>query len=1050
MPPLVRQVLELPVLKGMDQGIDRRLLPADGGFARLENVVVDHQGAAHKRSGYGALPTDVVPSSFPGSLFPAIVSWMDVRQDEMVIRGRRSGAVFPWGQTIDREWSWSPQLAGWKEVDYVTTCSTSSESITNVAAGAVLPRVCITSDFCEVWLWQQGQTLGTNTFIGPYFKAIDTTTKATIHSEDFFPGANWIEQKCVAVDTTAVFLGNKNLSVNIEHLTYTPSTDVTAGAGIIAVTNYVGAWDACEVDAGRFALVYNGPGASDITISTYTAAGVVVQTNTITVANNVRRLSIAALAGVGFRVVYGTWNGAFDVVELAFADITLALQWSTVLSTGLLTTIAYVAVAMDATAGSVGLWQDTVTGGDPVFSQQLAPGGALTGVLMTTAGTVLRSKPFAVLNRFYAIADPYHTGDFYTLNLCVAPVSEGPQGWAVEGIFGEGQAYTAFVDQSTVNDAQILPEVPQIRGTRWLAPIELQRAAGTELVPGFVTTNASYAAGVTFDFADQQAGCPLGVQYQNCLARSGAQVGWYDGESDTELTFVQRPHMVFLPPLVPGAIPAGTYVYKAVFEWIDDQGNLHQSDTSDEMTVTIPAGPAQNVSFTVTMLGTTRKGRDSQGKSRSVQLAIYRTESPGTIFYRLFPPGAASFNGTSLLNDTTIPFRTYTDNVPSSLALGFGQIYTSGEVLANRTLPGSTCVTAWGNRLWSASADDSKTLWFSKLTVQGEGPGFSEALTLRVDDAIDSVTAMAPMDDKLVIFTGQRIYYVSGDGPNDTGAGGVFNGPNRVTTDAGCVDARSVVSYPNGVFYASPAGIYEISRSLQVTPKGLPVLDETTGCAYLSTWLDAVNKRILWLVTGGSEAPYTGPRVLVYDYAFDVWCVWIPYQGARIGSSPDASLSAQVIWEGQHLWSTFFAVQQQGIGPAPWLDNGAYFRGFYESPWIHMAGVAGYQRCYRITVTGREFSAHNLVLEVLTDYDEATVLQTRAWDAATLQNAPRVERVSLHVRPQLSTAIKIRLYDTAPAVDAGAGPIGGFDMAGIAFEVGVKGGSARLPATNRG
>lgn len=1057
MPPLVRQLVELPVLKGMDQGIDRRILPADGGFARLENVVVDHEGAAHKRSGYEALPTDITAGSPTGSFFPAIVRWMDTRQEEMVIRGRRTGPILPgFSQTIDREWSWSQNQQAWKEVDYVTTCSTSSTNITTIAAGAVLPRVCVTSDGVAVWLWQSGQTTGTNTFIGPHFLARDINTDATLHPEDFIPGLNWIEEKCVAVGIVACLLGNANLNVNVDLLTFTPSTDATNSIGSIAVTNYVGAWDACEVDAGRFVLVYNGPGAADITITTYNTLGAVVQTNTITVANPVRRLSVAALAGVGFRVVYGTYGGVFDVVELAFADVTLALQWSLVLSTGLLTNIAYVAVAMDATAQSVALWQDTVTAGDPVFAQQVTTAGALTGVQIKTANTVIRSKPFAVLNRFYVIADPYRTGDFYTLNLCVAPVFEATQGWAVEGMFGEGsggQAFTAFVDQSTVNDAQIFPEVPNLRGVTWLVPLELQRTPTGVPINGFVSTNSSYVTGVTLDFSDQQSACPLGMEYQDCLARSGAQVGWYDGESDTELSFAEKPLLSNAMATPGGAIPPGNYVYVAVFEWIDAQGNLHQSEPSEPLEVDFPPPSfPSNVTFDVTMLGTTRKGRASQGKDRNVQVALYRTENNGQIFYRLYSQGDASFNGTSTINDTTLPFRTYTDNVPSSLALGFGQLYTSGEVLANRTLPGSTCVTAWGNRLWSASADDGKTLWFSKLTVAGEGPGFSEALTLRVDDAVDSVVAMAAMDDKLIVFTGSRPYYISGDGPNDTGAGGAFNGPNRIAADAGCVDARSVISYPNGVFYASPAGIYEISRSLQVTAKGLPVLDETTDCTYLSVWMDAVNKRILWLVTGGSAVDYNGPRVLVYDYAFDIWSVWIPYRRTfePIHDSPDPTLTAQVIWQGHHLWATVFAVQQQGIGPTPWLDNGAYFRGFYETPWIHLAGVAGYQRCYRITFTGKQFSAHNIVIDVLTDYDESTVLQSRAWDASTLQNAPRVERVSLHVRPQLSSAIKLRLYDTAPLVDVGAGPIGGFDVAGIAFEVGVKGGSARLPATNRG
>ena len=360
-------------------------------------------------------------------------------------------------------------------------------------------------------------------------------------------------------------------------------------------------------------------------------------------------------------------------------------------------------------------------------------------------------------------------------------------------------------------------------------------------------------------------------------------------------------------------------------------------------------------------------------------------------------------------------------------------------------------MTAWNNRLWSASADDGKTLWFSKLGVVGEAPGFSEALTLRVDDAVDSVVAFGVMDDKLVVFTGSRIYYVSGDGPNDTGAGGTFNGPVRIAADGGCIDARSVVSYPGGVFYASPSGLFEVSRSLQVSAKGLPVLTETTGCEYLSAWLDAVNKRILWLVRGGDGAKYEGPRVIVYDYAFDVWSLWIPYAGARTGSAPDPNLSAQCVWSSVHMWTSLSLVGQQSAGATPWLDmTGAYFRGSYTSPWVKLSGVAGYARAYRVTLTGKSFSNHTVNMFVYTDYDETIARQQRTWVSTTLQNAPTVERVQLHLKAQLCTAVKVEIFDSAPAIDSGSGPIGGFDLASLAFEVGVKGGSPRLPSTNRG
>ncbi len=1064
MPPLVRQVVEIPVVHGMNQGVDRRVLQNDQ-WARLVNVVCDQQGAGHKRPGYGSLPNAIAAGAPAGSAFPPVIQWADVRQRELVIRGQRGGSGGPFGLSLDREWSLSPGLGTWAEVDYVTTCSTEAKQITTTTDGACLPSVAVTSDGCEVWSWLIPQRNSPSALDGPVFLARDTDTGATLRPETDL-SASWVQSKSVAVGPVAVLLGMKAPGAFIESLTYTPATDALA-VGASSALGRRGVWDACSVDGARYVLVRCGPLAQDITIETRTALGAVLEANTIAAGEDVVKVSVSFAPGIGFKVIYGVdVAGVFAVRATSFADAPGLPATYVALPIALaLPALVYVASGVTPDGTTVAVWQESLATG-PVHAQQLTDLGVLSGVQLVTANTMLRSKPFAVLGRLYALATPWDFADYdspnvnsFTLDLLLAPEPQASRGWACEGIFGVLAASRAFTDQIVLNDIPIFPEVPNVGGESWLAPVEKNASAGAR---GRDAVFSSSAAGVTFDFSGQQSACPLGAEYAGCLARSGAQVGWYDGEQDVELSFCQRPQIVtstfleiFPLPGAPGLEGPGTYVYKAVYEWIDAQGNLHQSETSAPFLVVLapPVVPADRWQITLTLcnLGTTRKGRATQGDERQVQIAIFRTEKDGKIFNRLTAPNRG------IVNDTTVDRVTYVDvqSDVGMLASGFGRIYTFGEVLDDRPLPGSRCVTAWGNRVWSASADDGKTIWFSKQIVQGEAPGFSEALTLRVDDAQDSIVAFGQTDDKLFVFTGQRVYYVSGDGPNDTGGGGAFNGPNRIASDGGCVDARSVVSYPGGVMYAAPSGIFEVSRALQVSAKGLPVLDETTGCTYLSTWLDAPNKRIYWLVTGGTAAEYTRPRVLVYDYAFDIWSVFVPYTstgGPSPADVPDGSLSAQCMWQGHHVWATASAVDQQGFGPTPFLDGaGAWFIGFYESPWLKLSGVAGYQRAYRVTVTGRSFSDHNINVDVLTDYDESIVRQSRAWLSTTLQNAPEVERVSLHLRAQLCSAVKVRLYDTAPPVrPVSAGPIGAFDVASLAVEIGVKGGSPRLPATNRG
>jgi hypothetical protein len=1035
MPPLQRQLLEINVAKGMNQGIDRRVLPADQ-WARLVNVVVDKQGAAHNRPGYGLMSQTVLSPG--GATFPQTATWTDTRLDELLIRGKDPISK------LERIYSFSPAISAWKDVDYATTVAHESTNVSTLTSGAVLPRVCVSADGIETWMWAKGSSVE-----GPVYLTRDTLTKAVLHVEAD-AGYAWTIQKILSIGHHAMFLGSLS-GHGFEFVSYDPRTgaDLPNAPGTLAASLFsFELWDACEVDAARFAAVHVGPLDTDITISTYDVTGTVVQGRTLHAGAVVKRVSIAAVAGVGFRVVFALASN--DIYMAGFSDAPgIPLLWTTT-SLDTPAAVAYVAAGMRDTGDGVAVWQESIAntpGPTPLFAQDVTPGGTFNFLLrLATANTILRSKPFAVNDGFYAVCSPYVTGTFFTLNLLrYTALTIGNRTMGCEGIFGEGAAYLAQQEIVSIENAPLFAEVPSTGLHSRLYAAELRNPPLLDL-----NTANSYVVGTELDFETQSAS-PRGVAAQACIARSGSQVSWYDGESEVELSFTQRPRVSAVATGA-GNVDAGAHIYQAVYEWIDGQGNKHVSEPSDPFSVTLVG--ASTVTVTATTLGTTRKGRASQGEQRHVQVAFFRTTVNGEILYRITPPNQG------VTSDPTVVTVSFVDNVSDVNVVGeaFGQIYTSGEILPNGTLPGVRCVESFGSRLWAASAEDGKTIYFSKSFVVNEAPAFSDGLTLRVDDAPDSIVAMAALDDKLIVFTGERIYYVSGDGPNDTGLGGSFNGPNRVAADAGCVDARSVVSVPGGVFYASPAGIYHLDRALEVTPKGLPVLDETTGCTYLGTVLDSVEKRVLFLVTGGTDAVYAGPRVLVYDYAFDIWTIWIPYTQDRSDPTttiPDDTLRSQAVWLGYHVWTTNGLseadVWQQGTGPTPWLDGEWFFPAQYESPWVHVAGIAGFQRTYRVTATGAQFSNHAIQMDVLCDYDESTVYQSRAWDASSLVGAPALERMQLHLRPQLAAAIKIRLASTAVAGDpSGAGPIGGFDLAALTFEIGVKPNSARLPPQNRG
>ena len=79
------------------------------------------------------------------------------------------------------------------------------------------------------------------------------------------------------------------------------------------------------------------------------------------------------------------------------------------------------------------------------------------------------------------------------------------------------------------------------------------------------------------------------------------------------------------------------------------------------------------------------------------------------------------------------------------------------------------------------------------------------------------------MDEKLVIFEDDRIFYLTGSGPNATGQQNNFSDPQLVTSDVGCSNTRSIVQTPKGLMFMSNKGIYLLDRGLSTHYIGAPV-----------------------------------------------------------------------------------------------------------------------------------------------------------------------------------------------------------------------------------
>src|SRR5262249_1969702 len=135
-------------------------------------------------------------------------------------------------------------------------------------------------------------------------------------------------------------------------------------------------------------------------------------------------------------------------------------------------------------------------------------------------------------------------------------------------------------------------------------------------------------------------------------------------------------------------------------------------------------------------------------------------------------------------------------------------------------------------------------------------------------DQAGACTALASLDDKMIVFKADQIYQITGNRPNATGQGGTLSTPQLISRDCGCIDWRSVVRGPAGIYFLSATGIYLLDRGLNVTYVGGAGDRFTNGAADCQSAKMLRDRReIRW------EMLWPGAQYqkLVYNYDQDEW-----------------------------------------------------------------------------------------------------------------------------------------------------------------------------------
>lgn len=444
---------------------------------------------------------------------------------------------------------------------------------------------------------------------------------------------------------------------------------------------------------------------------------------------------------------------------------------------------------------------------------------------------------------------------------------------------------------------------------------------------------------------------------QGNLEICGGVLTQFDGVNCNELGFNVWPDDIILAGTGSGTFPNNQKYYQVTYEWTDANGFIHRSAPSPVSSSSFSAS-FSGINITIPTLQLTSKP--------NVRIVIYRASASQPTYYQVTSVESP------LLNDTTSRTVTYTDSASDSDILGNTVLYTTGGVLEN--IPPPTCFapTIYKSRLFVISSEDGNTIYYSKQNIAGVPVEMSPFLTIYVTPTGTSsyntgpLAAMAVMDDKLIMFRSQGgIYYMTGNGPDNSGNNNDFTDPVSITSSIGCNNYDSVVVTQDGIMFqaSNNAGIWLLGRDLSTQYIGAPV-DKYNTYTILSAVLipGTTQARFHLLGPGGDKI------ALVYDYYVKEWAEWtLSGRGATI-------------WNGIH---TYISNSQTNSGRIFKEYSNLYYDEYdfntatgspilisLKTAWMKLSNLQGYQRAYFFYLLGKWYSAHNLSLSMAYDYDD--------------------------------------------------------------------------------
>ena len=298
---------------------------------------------------------------------------------------------------------------------------------------------------------------------------------------------------------------------------------------------------------------------------------------------------------------------------------------------------------------------------------------------------------------------------------------------------------------------------------------------------------------------------------------------------------------------------------------------------------------------------------------------------------------------------------------------------------------------------------------YSKFRTDGSMAGFNSTLACAVPEDTGPITAVAFLNETMVVFCTTGVYVLPGQGLNDLGQGTNYGPAQLIAADVGAEKQELVATSSDGIIFKSSKGWYLLTRGWEVQYIGKAVEEYDDD-----TWLSAhilEDRRELRLLSTS--------RCMVYHYEEKQWSEW---------TITDA-IAPAVIWNGDWVY-----LASDGL---VYTEDADYTNCDYsldvELPWMTFAELLNRQKVGWFELLAEYRSACRIRVRAAYNRNPAWV-DDKYWTPTGLSAGAAI--MFRHgLRYPNSESVKIRLTDAqVGSADPPAGE--SYQLAGLAFGVG--------------